>query len=145
MGSNAESWGWNLVDNVLLHNGDCHGTYPHLNNPQKYQVNSIFSSILSYQDLKRSRNRCLQRDHRSYSELKTYFFVLGRRTHSSHLRLRRSDSVVRKSEQRVPRSRVPEATRGYQTISCGVSSIWKHRGVHGIPRATFGRLGLKDT
>ena len=34
-----QSWGWNLVDNHLLHNGDSQGNYPQLNNAPKYQVN----------------------------------------------------------------------------------------------------------
>ena len=33
-----QSWGWNLVDNHLLHNGDSQGNYPQLNNAPKYQV-----------------------------------------------------------------------------------------------------------
>ena len=38
LGSDSESWGWNLVDNHLLHNGDSQGNYPQLNNAPKYQV-----------------------------------------------------------------------------------------------------------
>ena len=38
LGSDEHSWGWNLVDNVLLHNGDSQGNYPLLNNAPKYQV-----------------------------------------------------------------------------------------------------------
>ena len=38
LGSDIHSWGWNLVDNVLLHNGDSQGNYPLLNNAPKYQV-----------------------------------------------------------------------------------------------------------
>ena len=38
LGSNSDSWGWNLVDNHLIHNGDCHGNYPLLNNAPKYQT-----------------------------------------------------------------------------------------------------------
>ncbi|XP_076624543.1 F-box synaptic protein isoform X2 [Colletes latitarsis] len=37
LGSNEHSWGWNLVDNHLLHNGDVQGNYPLLNNAPKYQ------------------------------------------------------------------------------------------------------------
>ena len=44
-----QSWGWNLVDNHLLHNGDSQGNYPQLNNAPKYQVsiqcNAIYSQI----------------------------------------------------------------------------------------------------
>lgn len=41
LGSDSESWGWNLVDNHLLHNGDSQGNYPQLNNAPKYQVETI--------------------------------------------------------------------------------------------------------
>ena len=43
LGSNDQSWGWNLVDNHLLHNGDSQGNYPQLNNAPKYQVR--FSNV----------------------------------------------------------------------------------------------------
>ena len=42
LGSDDQSWGWNLVDNHLLHNGDCQGNYPLLNNAPKYQVKAFF-------------------------------------------------------------------------------------------------------
>lgn len=45
LGSNAHSWGWNLVDNHLLHNGDSQGSYPLLNNAPKYQVAIPFLHI----------------------------------------------------------------------------------------------------
>lgn len=38
LGSDEHSWGWNLVDNNLLHNGESAGSYPLLNNAPKYQV-----------------------------------------------------------------------------------------------------------
>jgi len=38
LGGDRESWGWNLVDNHLLHNGDSQGNYPQLNNAPIYQV-----------------------------------------------------------------------------------------------------------
>lgn len=41
LGSDQQSWGWNLVDNHLLHNGDTLGHYPKLNNCPKYQVSVI--------------------------------------------------------------------------------------------------------
>ncbi len=41
LGSNDQSWGWNLVDNHLLHNGDSQGNYPQLNNAPKYQVSTF--------------------------------------------------------------------------------------------------------
>jgi len=46
LGSNCESWGWNLVDNHLLHNGQCYGSYPLLNNPPKYQTGQRLRVIL---------------------------------------------------------------------------------------------------
>lgn len=51
LGSNSESWGWNLVDNHLIHNGDGHGNYPHLNNAPTYQVRfseQAYSIMLFY-------------------------------------------------------------------------------------------------
>ena len=44
LGSNDQSWGWNLVDNHLLHNGDSQGNYPQLNNAPKYQVKNMMTS-----------------------------------------------------------------------------------------------------
>jgi len=38
IGRDAQSWGWNIVDNHLLHDGINQGTYPLLNNASKYQV-----------------------------------------------------------------------------------------------------------
>jgi F-box protein 45 len=46
LGSDDQSWGWNLVDNSLLHNGVCVGQYPKLNNPPKYQVGERITMIL---------------------------------------------------------------------------------------------------
>lgn len=46
LGSDKHSWGWNLVDNHLLHNGDTEGNYPLLNNAPKYQVKI---HLLNYQ------------------------------------------------------------------------------------------------
>ena len=50
LGSNSESWGWNLVDNHLLHNGDCHGSFPLQNNPPKYQTGERLRVILDSDD-----------------------------------------------------------------------------------------------
>lgn len=44
LGSDEQSWGWNLVDNHLLHNGDTQGHYPLLNNCPKYQVSNYFNT-----------------------------------------------------------------------------------------------------
>ena len=41
LGSDDQSWGWNLVDNHLLHNGDSQGNFPQLNNAPKYQVSCV--------------------------------------------------------------------------------------------------------
>ena len=46
LGSDDQSWGWNLVDNHLLHNGDTQGNYPQLNNAPKYQVGERIRVIL---------------------------------------------------------------------------------------------------
>lgn len=44
LGSDDQSWGWNLVDNNLLHNGEVNGSFPQCNNAPKYQVrNQVFS------------------------------------------------------------------------------------------------------
>lgn len=41
LGSDSEGWGWNLVDNNLLHDGVLAGKYPMLNNCPKYQVRTL--------------------------------------------------------------------------------------------------------
>ena len=41
LGSDDQSWGWNLVDNHLLHNGDSQGNFPQLNNAPKYQASNL--------------------------------------------------------------------------------------------------------
>lgn len=46
LGSDEHSWGWNLVDNHLLHNGDAQGSYPLLNNAPTYQVTFLLDPIL---------------------------------------------------------------------------------------------------
>lgn len=38
IGSNEYSWGWNLVENNLLHKGNTCGNYPMLVNAPKYEV-----------------------------------------------------------------------------------------------------------
>lgn len=50
LGSDENSWGWNIVDNHLLHNGDSQGNYPLLNNPPKYQVGERIRVILDCDD-----------------------------------------------------------------------------------------------
>ncbi|XP_065369339.1 F-box/SPRY domain-containing protein 1 [Calliphora vicina] len=50
LGSDAQSWGWNLVENHLLHNGDVQGSYPLLNNAPKYQVGERIRVILDCDD-----------------------------------------------------------------------------------------------
>lgn len=50
LGADEQSWGWNLVDNNLLHNGDTQGTYPLLNNAPKYQVGERIRVILDCDD-----------------------------------------------------------------------------------------------
>ena len=44
LGSDDQSWGWNLVDNHLLHNGDSQGNFPQLNNAPKYQACNVLIS-----------------------------------------------------------------------------------------------------
>ncbi|XP_011503413.1 PREDICTED: F-box/SPRY domain-containing protein 1 [Ceratosolen solmsi marchali] len=50
LGSDEHSWGWNLVDNNLLHNGDAQGNYPLPNNAPKYQVGERIRVILDCDD-----------------------------------------------------------------------------------------------
>ncbi|CAH1781686.1 unnamed protein product, partial [Owenia fusiformis] len=50
IGSDDQSWGWNLVDNHLLHNGDSQGNYPQVNNAPKYQVGERIRIILDCED-----------------------------------------------------------------------------------------------
>lgn len=50
LGADDQSWGWNLVDNHLLHNGDAQGNYPLLNNAPKYQVGERIRVILDCDD-----------------------------------------------------------------------------------------------
>ena len=38
LGQDEHSWGWNLVENYLLHNGDSQGNYPLTSNSPRYQV-----------------------------------------------------------------------------------------------------------
>lgn len=45
LGWDDQSWGWNLVDNYLLHNGDA-GNFPLLTNAPKYQVGEKIKVIL---------------------------------------------------------------------------------------------------
>ncbi len=44
LGSDDQSWGWNLVDNNLLHNGEVNGNFPQCNNAPKYQVGAAATS-----------------------------------------------------------------------------------------------------
>lgn len=46
VGSNQHSWGWNLVENNLVHDGNCVGTYPRLNNAPRYQTGDRLRIIL---------------------------------------------------------------------------------------------------
>ena len=45
LGSDENSWGWNLVDNHLIHNGDSQGNYPLVNNTPKYQVGALIAAL----------------------------------------------------------------------------------------------------
>ncbi|ESO02486.1 hypothetical protein HELRODRAFT_65080 [Helobdella robusta] len=50
LGNDTESWGWNLVDNHLLHNGDAQGNYPVITTPPTYQVGEKIRIILDCDD-----------------------------------------------------------------------------------------------
>jgi len=45
LGSDDQSWGWNLVDNNLLHNGEVNGSFPQCNNAPKYQVRGAWRGL----------------------------------------------------------------------------------------------------
>ncbi|KRX48462.1 F-box/SPRY domain-containing protein 1 [Trichinella murrelli] len=46
LGSDEQGWGWNLVDNTLLHNGFAVNAYPQGNNPPHYQPGEKLRVIL---------------------------------------------------------------------------------------------------
>jgi len=50
LGKDDQSWGWNLVENVLLHNGETHGNYPLVNNAPRYQVGERITVLLDCED-----------------------------------------------------------------------------------------------
>ncbi|ODN01292.1 F-box/SPRY domain-containing protein 1 [Orchesella cincta] len=50
LGKDDQSWGWNLVENLLLHNGDSQGNYPVINNAPRYQVGERIRVILDCED-----------------------------------------------------------------------------------------------
>ncbi|KAG7487512.1 hypothetical protein MATL_G00024360 [Megalops atlanticus] len=50
LGSDDQSWGWNLVDNNLLHNGEVNGNFPQCNNAPKYQIGERIRVILDMED-----------------------------------------------------------------------------------------------
>ncbi|XP_002740114.1 F-box/SPRY domain-containing protein 1-like [Saccoglossus kowalevskii] len=50
LGGDDQSWGWNLVDNYLIHNGDNQGNFPQCNNAPKYEVGERIRVILDMED-----------------------------------------------------------------------------------------------
>lgn len=46
LGNDNQSWGWNLIDNDLLHCGVSQGRYPLLNNAPKYQIGEKLKLVL---------------------------------------------------------------------------------------------------
>ncbi|KAG7208322.1 hypothetical protein KM043_014558 [Ampulex compressa] len=50
IGFNEFSWGWNVIENYLLHNGHALGSYPLLNNAPKYQIGERIRVILDCED-----------------------------------------------------------------------------------------------
>ncbi|TKR68049.1 hypothetical protein L596_024095 [Steinernema carpocapsae] len=46
LGSDDQSWGWNLVDNSLIYNGNSTEVYPRFNNPPKYQIGERVRMVL---------------------------------------------------------------------------------------------------
>ncbi|CAN0385538.1 F-box/SPRY domain-containing protein 1 [Lampetra fluviatilis] len=50
LGSDVESWGWNLVDNSLLHGGEVTGSFPQCNNAPKYQIGERMRVLLDVEE-----------------------------------------------------------------------------------------------
>lgn len=50
IGHNCESWGWNLVENILVHNNETQGNFPCQNNAPKYQTGERLRVILDSDD-----------------------------------------------------------------------------------------------
>uniref|UniRef100_A0A8C4N4Z1 F-box/SPRY domain-containing protein 1 n=1 Tax=Eptatretus burgeri TaxID=7764 RepID=A0A8C4N4Z1_EPTBU len=50
LGSDEQSWGWNLVENQLLHGGEVGGTFPQCNNAPRYQIGERIRVILDMED-----------------------------------------------------------------------------------------------
>lgn len=46
LGSSCHSWGWNLVENQLVHDGESQGSYPLHNNAPKYQTGERIRLVL---------------------------------------------------------------------------------------------------
>ncbi|KHN78688.1 F-box/SPRY domain-containing protein 1 [Toxocara canis] len=46
LGSDDQSWGWNLVDNQLMHNNAQISPYPRVNNPPKYQMGERIRMVM---------------------------------------------------------------------------------------------------
>ena len=72
IGSNSNSWGWNLVENHLVHDGHCVGTYPRLNNAPRYQTGDRLRIILDCE----SQTLAFERD---YEFLGIAFYSLPRK------------------------------------------------------------------
>lgn len=72
IGSNPHSWGWNLVENQLMHDGHPVGTYPRLNNAPRYQTGDRLRIILDCD----SQTLAFERD---YEFLGIAFYSLPRK------------------------------------------------------------------
>ncbi|KAL3068036.1 hypothetical protein niasHS_011126 [Heterodera schachtii] len=48
IGSDDQSWGWNLVNNTIAHNGEFVERYPRLNNAPKYQIGERVRMVLDH-------------------------------------------------------------------------------------------------
>ncbi|XP_017460953.1 PREDICTED: F-box/SPRY domain-containing protein 1-like [Rhagoletis zephyria] len=72
IGSNVHSWGWNLVENSLIHGGHCTGAYPRLANAPRYQTGDRLRIILDCD----SQTLAFERD---YEFLGIAFFSLPKK------------------------------------------------------------------
>ncbi|KAH9388340.1 F-box/SPRY domain-containing protein 1 [Tyrophagus putrescentiae] len=72
IGSNVHSWGWNLVENSLVHGGHCTGAYPRLANAPRYQTGDRLRIILDCD----SQTLAFERD---YEFLGIAFFSLPKK------------------------------------------------------------------
>lgn len=113
LGWDDQSWGWNLVDNYLLHNGDA-GNFPLLTNAPKYQVGEKIKVILdcdSHCLAFEKNNEFLGVAFRNLPGKKLYPTITVRR-------------IVKKIESNL-------------MLMIFLGGLWQHRGFNGLFRISF--------